>query len=102
MCIRDSVFDYDQALAAKVLEHGLRVLELAEEELGSLKKGDWRKALLANVLCENTSVKQDWIAEKLKMGTKPYVSRLAGEMGRVALKDKKVGKLKAKIANVIV
>ena len=77
-------------------------LNLSENELGSPKKDDWRKALLTNVLCENTSVKQDWIAKKLKIGTKPYVSRLAGEMERHASKDKEMGLLKAKIVKVIV
>ena len=42
----------------------------------------------AYALMERTSVPQKWIVEKLKMGSAPYVSRLAKEMGqRIARGD---------------
>ena len=94
--------DYDESLARRILERGLEVLELDEEELGDLRKNDWRKALIAHVLCERTSVRQGWIAEHLRMGTKPYVSRLASEMGTRVTAERKLGRLKNRIAKVIV
>ncbi len=94
--------DYDEELARSIVTKGLEVLNLLEEDLPDLKKNDWRKALIAHVLCERTSVRQDWIVEHLKMGTKPYVSRLASDMKRKVEKDKKLMKLRNQIVKVIV
>ena len=43
---------------------------------------------------ERTSVPQKWIVEKLAMGSVPYVSRLAKEMGqRIAAGDRAMKRL---------
>ena len=66
-------------------------------------KNDERKALIAHLLMERTSVPQKWIVEKLAMGSAPYVSRLAKEMGqRIAAGDRVMKRLKkATIARII-
>jgi REP element-mobilizing transposase RayT len=94
--------DYDEGLAREIVNRGLEVVGLSEGELEGLRKNDWRKALIAHVLVERTSVRQDWIVEHLRMGTKPYVSRLASEMGGRVARDRKLGRMKARIAKVIV
>ncbi len=66
------------------------------------RKGDERKALIAHILMEQTSVTQKWVVETLQMGSAPYVSRLAKEMGeRIADGDRSMRKLKNKITKVL-
>ena len=61
-------------------------------DLPKLRKSDERKALIAHILMEQTSVRQKWIFETLHMGSAPYVSRLAkvwenAGLGFVALQE---------------
>jgi hypothetical protein len=57
-----------------------RVLALAEQEFGltdwsSLKKGDWRKGLVAGIIRKRSLVPNSWLAEELDMGVPNAVSR---------------------------
>ena len=82
---------------------GLECTDLDQTNLASLRKNDERKALIAHVLMERTSVPQKWIVEKLAMGSAPYVSRLAKEMGqRIAKGDRAMKRLKKAIAARII
>lgn len=72
--------DHGIADAEAILEAGLGHFGLARDDLPGLRKNDPRKALLAFMIKDRTSVPQSWIVEQLSMGTKPYVSRLAGEV----------------------
>ena len=59
---------------------------------------EYRKAMIAHLLMERTSVPQKWIVEKLAMGSAPYVSRLAKEMGqRIAGGDRPMKRMKKAI-----
>ena len=71
---------------------------LEETDLASLPKNDERKAMIAHLLMERTSVPQKWIVEKLAMGSAPYVSRLAKEMAqRIVAGDRSKRRLKKTI-----
>jgi len=62
--------------AARVLfEKGLKVVGLAQSELGGLKKSDDRKEAVAWLIRRNTSVTNEWISDALKMGNVATVSR---------------------------
>ena len=62
------------------------------------QEGDYYKQLVAHLLMERTSVPQKWIVEKLAMGSAPYVSRLAKEMGqRIAGGDRAMKRMKKAI-----
>jgi putative transposase len=94
--------DHALADAEAILEAGLRHFGLAREELPRLRKGDPRKALLAFLIKDRTSVAQSWIVERLSMGTKPYVSRLAGEVRkRIETGDRRTRKQIEAIARII-
>ena len=71
--------------------------------MADLRKNDERKALITHILMERTSVPQKWIVEKLAMGSAPYVSRLAKEMGqRIAKGDRAMKRMKkAMITRII-
>ena len=43
------------------------------------RKGDWRKALIAALVQNKTTMKLDWITEQLNMGTRAGVCRRASE-----------------------
>ena len=82
-------------MARRIVEAGLECTDLEETDLASLRKNDERKALIAHLLMERTSVPQKWIVGKLAMGSAPYVSRLAKEMSqRIAAGDRAMKRMK--------
>ena len=85
-------------MARRILAAGLECTGLEPTDLAGLRKNDERKALIAHLLMERTSVAQQWIVEELEMGSAPYVSRLAKKMGdRIATGDRTMRKLKKTI-----
>ena len=90
-------------MARRILAAGLECTGLEATDLAGPRKNDERKALIAHLLMERTSVAQQWIVEELEMGSAPYVSRLAKKMGdRIATGDRTMRKLKkAIIARII-
>jgi REP element-mobilizing transposase RayT len=66
---------HDEHEAERLLERGLRVCGLALEDLTNLKKGDDRKKVIAWLIRRNTSIRNEWISKRLKMGHPSSVSR---------------------------
>ena len=62
-------------------------------ELGSLRKGDERKALMAALLRGRTAVSTEWIAKRLSMGHPGSVSRQVGIVKRDRKLQKKLNEL---------
>lgn len=76
--------DHGERQACRILEAGLRHFRLAPEELEGAPKGDWRKALLASMIQDETTTRLDWISERLCMGTRAGTCRLAAQArGRI-------------------
>jgi REP element-mobilizing transposase RayT len=95
--------DHDRDTARRIVTAGLECTGLEGEDLSSLRKNDQRKGLIAHVLMERTSVPQKWIVNQLAMGSAPYVSRLAKEMGeRIAAGDRAMKRLKKAIVARII
>jgi len=61
---------HDEKEAERLFQHGLTCLEMKEDELETLKKGDARKAVIAWHIRKNTSVRIEWIAQRLQMGSR--------------------------------
>ncbi len=94
--------DHDIAVARKIVRAGLKCMGLKPGDLPKLRKGDERKALIAHILMEQTSVRQKWVVQSLHMGSPPYVSRLAKLMGeRIAQGDHGMRTLKNEIVKVL-
>ena len=92
---RADLKDHDVQVAQRIVAAGLECAGLENTDLESLRKNDERKALIAHLLMERTSVPQKWIVENLAMGSAPYVSRLAKEMGRrITTGDRPMRRLK--------
>ena len=90
-------------MARQIVAAGLECSGLEEADLAGLPKNDERKALIAHLLMDRTSVPQKWIFEKLAMGSAPYVSRLAKEMGqRIVGGDRAMKRLKKAIVARII
>lgn len=68
--------EHGEARAEQLLKDGLRHFQIREKDLAGMAKGDRRKALIAAMIQRETTVKLDWIAERLKMGTRAGCCRL--------------------------
>jgi len=84
---RDSVVGevrrmHDEQTAEEILTKAAEKagLNLAEKDL--LRKNDERKAMIAWLLAKRTAVRQEWIAERLGMGSRANVSRAIQQMER--------------------
>jgi putative transposase len=95
---RADLKDHDMSVARRIVKAGMECTDLQREDLVNLPKNDDRKALIAHLLMEQTSVPQKWIVEELAMGSSPYVSRLAKAMReRIEKGDRAMRRLKKSI-----
>jgi len=72
--------DHGQRHAERIIKEMLGALRMAEEEVLSARKGDWRKRVIAHRVRQHTSVSLGWLAERLKMGSEGHVSRIASSL----------------------
>ena len=77
---------HDVCRAEKSIEAGLKAAGMSEESLVQTKGSDPRKAILAKLLWENTTVSQTWIARRLEMSSAANVARILHKSGRQGLK----------------
>ena len=92
---RPDLKDHEVIMARRIVAAGLECTSLEPADLPDLRKNDERKALIAHILMERTSVPQQWIVDHLAMGSAPYVSRLAKEMAqRIVAGDRSKRRLK--------
>lgn len=66
---------YSEKKAERILEEGLRHFRLEEKDIKSPKKRDERRVAVAWAICEETTVRQDWIAERLNLKSATNVSQ---------------------------
>jgi REP element-mobilizing transposase RayT len=65
-----------------------RGMEEEEEEWGKMRKGDWRKGVVAGMIRERSLVDNGWLAERLHMGARNAVSRTIKEAREKTMKDR--------------
>jgi hypothetical protein len=65
--------------AARLLQRGLQLFGLKEEDLAGLKKNDSRKRAIATLIRRHTIVPNRWIAQALHLGHVSRVSRCWAE-----------------------
>lgn len=78
--------DYGEAVAERLTVEGLEKLGLSETMLDRLPKGDWRKRMIGYQIRKKTSISLRWIADRLKMGAIPRVSRLCSQIADIQTK----------------
>lgn len=76
----DQTRQHDTLKAERLVVAGLKNLGLKESDLKTLRKGDPRKKVIAWSVRKNTSVRNDWIAERLIMGTSSNLPRHVREV----------------------
>jgi putative transposase len=85
--------DHHLHTAARLLQAGMMACKLTKEDLAALACGDERKALIALMIKERTTVPLDWIAKELLMGTRSTVSRRAAEVKKELQTNEKLSRL---------
>lgn len=71
---------HDQRHAEELITLCQQKIKLTNDELPTLRKGDWRKRILAHMVRRETSVSLKWIAVRLKMGSPGYVSHISSKI----------------------
>ena len=67
--------DHGERRAERILQAGLEHFGVSREELRSAAKADWRKGLVASLIQKETTVRLDWISQKLSMGERSSCCR---------------------------
>ena len=78
--VGDEMKRHDMLEAERLLRRGLAQLKLSFSELETLKKCDPRKKVMAWLVRKNTSVKNEWISEKVCMGCASKMSLYVREV----------------------
>lgn len=65
---------HGEAMAKNIIQSGLKAIKIKESDLAKLPLGSDYKIALATVLRDRTTISQDWISKKLKMGHRTNVS----------------------------
>ena len=76
----EQVKKHDEREAQRLLSDGLVKLKLDVADLSALKKGDARKKVVAWVIRNNTSVRNEWIVQQLHMGRASNLARYVKEV----------------------
>lgn len=76
----DQIRQHDTLEAERLAASGIKQLGLRESDLETLRKGDPRKKVIAWSVRKNTSVRNDWIAERLVMGASSNLPRQVREV----------------------
>jgi REP element-mobilizing transposase RayT len=76
----EAVRVHDESEAQRLLQYGLGVCGLVEDDFAGLKKSDTRKKAIAWLLRRNTSVRNEWITSRLKMGVASNLARYIREV----------------------
>lgn len=80
--------DHAEATARRWITRGLEELGLSHDDLKTINKTDWRKAMIVRTIRKHSSVKLEWIAKELNMGVRSGVTR-AEQMLKVKLQNKR-------------
>ena len=62
-----------EAKAQRMTREGMEKMGLCEEDLAKTPKGDKREVMLAAELRANTTMTKEWIARRLRTGTRWYL-----------------------------
>lgn len=65
---------HGEAMARNIIKAGLKVMKLKESDLTKMPLGCDEKIALATVLRQKTTISQDWISKRLRMGHRTNVS----------------------------
>jgi len=94
----EEVDQHDERMAEALLQAGLDALALDEIEVLAGKKGSEEKCLLAWLIRRRTSVSNEWISHRLKMGRPDCLSRYPQKIEET--REPRLLKRKKRLANI--
>ncbi len=90
--------EVDEREAGRLLSEGMRLLKLKADQLEGLAKNDSRKQALAWLVRMQTSVRNAWVCDQLRMGHVANVSRGVKRMREKGSKE--VRGLRKKLSSI--
>jgi hypothetical protein len=66
-----------------------------------MKKGDWRKGLVAGLIRERSLVDNGWLAQRLQMGARNAASRTIREAREREKRDRKVKRMAGELRSIV-
>ena len=93
--------DHGHAVAGRLATAGCGYFGWRDEELGALPKGDERKALVASLIHQETTVPLDWISARLRMGVRAGVCRSIKRHRELLKTDAKLAGVEQEIMSII-
>ena len=73
---------HDESAAEKLLQTGLKTLDLKRRDLEGLRKSDPRKQVLAWWIRKQTAVSNQWVSDRLAMGHAGNLSKMVNRVER--------------------
>ena len=90
---------HDEAEAENLASQALRLLDLSTgvASLSGLRKGDWRKGLVAVLLRKRISVGNRWLADRRAMGHPAGMGKLMGSFRNDEIQMEKLGEIENRL-----
>lgn len=85
--------DHGIAEAERIIDQAASDLGIDRNEWPRMRKGDWRKGLVAGMIRRRALVDNGWLAERLHMGARNAVSRTIGMAKRYVESDRKARRM---------
>ena len=92
--------EHDERMAEALVRAGLKVLGLDEAEVLAGRKGTDEKCLLAWLVRRRTSVTNEWISRRLKMGRPDCLSRYPQRIEET--RDRRLLQLRGRLDNITI
>lgn len=73
----EAIIRHDEAEAERLVNVGMKILGISENDLDGMRKGAMEKRLLALLVQDRTMAKQSWTSERLRMGVASNVGTYA-------------------------
>lgn len=89
--------DHGISEAERIIEEANRILKIDDDAWLTMRKGDWRKGLVAGIIRERALVDNGWLARRLHMGARNTVSRSISMSKEQSARDSSAQRLAKKI-----
>ena len=85
--------DHGISEAERLIDQAVEDLGIGPEDWAGMRKGDWRKGLVAGIIRRRALVDNGWLAERLHMGARNAVSRTIRVAGQRVERDGKARRM---------
>ena len=75
--------------AERIIDQAIKAFGIQDRQWARMKKGDWRKGVVAGLIREHALVDNGWVSKRLHMGARGAVSRSIREARMRAKSNRK-------------